>query len=66
MVPDDKVLKEPSPFNPQVMLSGCPQCKQAEMLHLICDEQDCVKMTQSGFQTPSGYRHTCADHYQFS
>jgi len=58
------VLEAKNPFNKNEMITGCPLCNAVDSMAQVCDEPKCWKVTSCGFNTPSGYRVTCGDHYR--
>jgi hypothetical protein len=53
----------PSPFDPQDILTCCPECKDTADPDHLCQEQGCVEMAGCG--TPfgmSGYKFHCRNH----
>jgi len=57
-----ELLLASSPFDSEVMLHGCPQCKGVDCCRVACDEPGCCRPVTSGTMTPKGYRNTCRDH----
>ena len=59
--PGNEVLLAEDPFNPGVVLCGCPKCRE-QTLQVCCDEPDCNQPADTGTPTPQGYRSTCSKH----
>ena len=57
----DQALHEKSPFSEE-MLDGCPKCKTADTLRLVCDAFGCAALSTCGTPTANGYRFTCGKH----
>lgn len=55
-------LRAPSPFDAHDDLTGCPKCKSAETMEMLCDEPDCSNLYSQGWQGDDGYRYTCHEH----
>jgi ssDNA-binding Zn-finger/Zn-ribbon topoisomerase 1 len=59
----DHVLNGFNPFDPDVAVEGCPQCKKIDSVSRACDEPWCRKQVVFGLLLPDGtYRCTCHDH----
>ena len=55
-------LTAPDPFNPDDVLTACPECREAEHLLDVCDVAGCTNQSGCGFPSPRGYRRTCGKH----
>ena len=62
IIPKGELMSAPSPFDPEDIIYGCPQCKSVAGFDEVCDEPGCVKPSSCGFQSEAGYRRTCYDH----
>jgi hypothetical protein len=60
--PERDLLVAPNPFEPQFEVCGCPECRDIDCFHLLCDEPGCEEDGTCGWPTPTGYRHTCSKH----
>jgi hypothetical protein len=61
----DDLLHAPSPFDPDIVLTACPECRAVwdETGEDLCDEPNCDRPTVCGWPTPEGgYRRTCNRH----
>lgn len=56
------LLQAPNPFDATDTVCGCPSCKSVDSEVLVCDEPGCNKEASCGWQSPTGYRHTCYEH----
>lgn len=56
------LLRAPSPFDPDDVLTGCPSCRSIGPFDPICDVAKCRASTTCGTPTPTGYRFTCSKH----
>jgi len=56
------LLKAVNPFQSDLYIYGCPDCKDVQGFTLICDEPGCTNDATCGFPVPDGYRTTCGDH----
>lgn len=71
LVLDFALLRAPSPFDSDDILTGCPYCKQtSNSFDLMCDEPGCANTAHCGWPTGDdsdawgGYRNTCFAHMQ--
>jgi hypothetical protein len=60
----DQLLIAPHPFlPPPAKIFGCPNCKDAECIVDVCDEEGCFAAASCGTPDNDGiYRRTCFEH----
>ena len=63
---ESDLLRGVNPFNAEMTVTGCPNCKSVECFTEICDEPECNQPASCGFPTPDGYRRTCFKHSEFN
>ncbi len=56
------VLSATNPFDPEDVITGCPNCKSVNRLRTTCDEPECWEPDTMGIGTTKGYRRTCWEH----
>jgi hypothetical protein len=60
---DSEVLTAISPFDPDDVISGCPQCKEINTIMLACWAQDCwEEVTMGAFTRDGTYQMLCSKH----
>jgi predicted aconitase len=55
-------LQAQNPFAPDLIIVGCPKCKEVNTLFRLCDARGCRSIVTCGTPTPDGYRLTCDKH----
>ena len=55
-------LSIPNPFQSDLVVYFCPNCKLAETMFMACDEPGCNREVTCGTPVDGGYRSTCHDH----
>lgn len=64
MALEDELLVATHPFDDSATVVGCPRCKEAEKVRLVCDEPGCFELQTCGWPTGNGgYRMTCSKHW---
>lgn len=59
---DSELLHGKNPFCEDMIVVGCPYCKDIGDFTGICDEPGCSRDVSCGFPSPDGYRTTCHEH----
>ena len=54
-------VKDPYPGSDMVW-DICPRCRNAECVHVVCDEPGCTREVCCGAPSEDGYRSTCSEH----
>lgn len=62
IVSAEQVLEAPDPFDPALLVFGCPSCRMCVELELVCDEEGCRDIVSCGWPSAPGYRQTCSNH----
>lgn len=57
-----KLLRAAHPFQQGETTYGCPECREADLFSVACDEPGCWEPAIRGTPTPTGYRNTCSGH----
>lgn len=50
------------PFIEGETVTGCPKCKDIEVVRIACEEGGCWLEATCGTQTKEGYKRTCYKH----
>lgn len=59
----DGLLKAPSPFDPEDLLTACPNCKTVEDTDHLCDIEGCRELSGMGVPMKDGsYTWRCHNH----
>jgi hypothetical protein len=58
----DDLLTAINPFDPEDIITGCPDCKCIDDARIACDEPDCWRDASCWTPTTDGYRQTCSKH----
>jgi len=61
----DAILEAPSPFDPDQVLCGCPECRTVGSLERLCDAPGCKNGASMGLPTATGYVTVCWDHREW-
>lgn len=65
IVQADQVLEAPDPFDPALLVFGCPSCRMCVQFERVCDVLDCQMTVTCGWPSETGYQQTCSDHVQW-
>ena len=55
-------LRARNPFDNEILIFGCPKCKEINSDVACCDEPGCEREATCGTPTDDGYRFTCGEH----
>ena len=64
VVPYDRILMAPSPFDARETLNGCPVCWSVNSFQRVCDADGCDQVAECRVNTTSDYQYLCAQHYR--
>lgn len=58
-----ELLSAPNPWDADLSIIGCPECKDTEGFDNICDEPGCDRYAGCGWKPQDApYRRTCSKH----
>lgn len=61
----EQQLQAPDPFDPTLLVFGCPSCRMCVQFELVCDEPQCSEIVTCGWPSTAGYRQTCSTHAEW-
>lgn len=59
---DGEILRAPSPFDLDDIVTGCPSCKSVQSFEGACEMDGCDRAASGGYPLPEGYTWRCWEH----